>query len=76
MPRFGLTSEGFLVDGENFLVFSPRLGKFVQCSFAVADILDATVISDEEAQKLIKARTTREPVGVVGEDKREPSERG
>jgi hypothetical protein len=52
---------GTLVEANNLYAYSPSLKAWIRPHMAVIDALEATIISQEEAEKLIKAGTTNDP---------------
>ena len=67
--RYAITQSGALVEGRNLYVYSPSKKAWSRPSFALAEILDATLISNEKAAELIKAGTTRDPYQQPAEGK-------
>lgn len=58
---YALTEGGTLVEARNMYAYSPSLKAWIRPDMAVIDALEASVISAEEAERLVKEGTTRDP---------------
>ena len=58
---YGLTEGGTLIEARNLYAYSSSLKAWIRPNIAVAEILDASVISAERAEQIMKDGTSRDP---------------
>lgn len=66
---YAMTEAGTLIEGRNLYAYSPSLKAWIRPNMAVIDALEASVISAEEAEKIIAAGTSRDPSTLAAEGK-------